>query len=105
MEQTMVFDTPKAIQAYQAITLKHAIKLYARTGMKVNSAYTPKAMLAKASELTGQVLKRGQYDLAVIYLDTLIAKLAETGCPQCGDVRTDGLCDSCGAGGPFPISE
>ena len=77
MDNAMVFDTPKAIQAYQAITLKHAISLYARTGMKVNASYTPKAMLSKASELTGQPLKRGQYDLAIIYLDTLISKLSE----------------------------
>lgn len=33
---------------YQALALANALKLYANTGMKANSAYTPKNMMAKA---------------------------------------------------------
>jgi len=41
-------------EQFQAITLARALRLYARTGMKANRAYTPSAMLATASQITGQ---------------------------------------------------
>lgn len=46
---------------YQALVLKHALRLYAKTGIKVNTAYTPKNMLLTAGRITGQSFKRGQY--------------------------------------------
>jgi hypothetical protein len=49
---------------YQAKVLASALRLYARTGMKANSAYTPSAMLATAGRITGQVFKRGQHLVA-----------------------------------------
>jgi hypothetical protein len=57
----MNFSGEHGINVYQATALASALKLYAQTGMKPNRAYTPKAMLAKASELTGQTFKRGEY--------------------------------------------
>jgi hypothetical protein len=57
----MHFSGEHGINVYQATALAGALKLYALTGMKVNRAHTPKAMLARASELTGQTFKRGEY--------------------------------------------
>jgi hypothetical protein len=41
--------------------LASALRLYAQTGMKANTAYTPSAMLRAAERWTGQKFKRGQY--------------------------------------------
>jgi hypothetical protein len=46
---------------YQAAAIAAALRLYAKTGMKANSAYTPKAMMAKATEITGQKFKARDY--------------------------------------------
>lgn len=71
-DKALIFDTPKSIQAYQAITLKHAIKLYARTGMKANRSYTPTNMLKAATTFTGRKYKRGQFELAISDLEDFI---------------------------------
>ena len=52
---------PEATEAFRAIAIAQALKLYAKTGMKVNRAYTPTRMLAVASSMTGKTYKRGQY--------------------------------------------
>jgi hypothetical protein len=52
---------PEATEAFRAIAIAHALRLYAKTGMKVNRAYTPTRMLQAASSMTGQTYKRGQY--------------------------------------------
>ena len=57
---------------YQAMTLRAAIKLYARFGMKPNRAYTPTAMLATAGRLTGKTFKRGQFQAAHDALSELL---------------------------------
>jgi hypothetical protein len=43
---------------YQIIVIKKAPEMYAKHGMQVNRAYTPRAMIAKAEELTGQKFNR-----------------------------------------------
>jgi len=44
------FNTTDQIKAYQAIVIKQALLLYAHTGLKANSAYTPAASIrAQAS--------------------------------------------------------
>lgn len=63
------FDTPQEIQAYRAIVIKNALLFYARTGMKVNRAYTPTAMLRAAKDITGKTFKRGKYTEAAAALD------------------------------------
>jgi hypothetical protein len=73
------FTGTPAVNTYQAIALKSAIKIYAKTGMKVNRAYTPTAMLATAGKITGAVYKRGQYDAAVAGLQTWIDANGTTG--------------------------
>jgi len=62
------------VNTYVMITLKSAIGIYIKTGMKVNRAYTPTNMLAKAGELLGKTYKRGQLKQAH---DDLVAKLEE----------------------------
>jgi hypothetical protein len=66
------FSTPQAIQVYRAIVIKHALLLYARTGMKVNSEYTPKNMIAAAQEITGKKFKARQYTEAAAALEEFI---------------------------------
>lgn len=39
---------------YQRLAIASALRLYAKTGIKANRAYTPKAMMAMASRLTNQ---------------------------------------------------
>ena len=52
---------PEATEAFRAIAIAHALKLYAKCGMKVNRAYTPTRMLQAASSMTGKTYKRGEY--------------------------------------------
>lgn len=65
--------------AYQALVLKHALRLYARTGIKVNTAYTPKNMLLTAGRITGQTFKRGQYLQAADALDMFLMEHSRKG--------------------------
>jgi len=51
-------------EQFQAITLARALRLYARTGMKANRAYTPSAMLATASRITGRAYPARAYTQA-----------------------------------------
>lgn len=55
------FNGPDAVQVYRALAIASALRLYARTDMKANRAYTPSAMLAAAAQITGRAFKRGQY--------------------------------------------
>ena len=50
---------------WQALAIKHALRLYAATGIKANRSYTPSNMLKAASKITGNAYKRGQYQEAV----------------------------------------
>ena len=50
-----------AVDVFRAKTIASALRLYAKTGMKMNRAYTPTNMLAAASEITGTKFKRGQF--------------------------------------------
>lgn len=57
----VLFAGPVAVNVYRATAIGAALRLYAKTGLKVNRAYTPTAMLKAANEITGQSFKRGQY--------------------------------------------
>lgn len=52
------------IDVYRARVIASGLRLYAKTGMKPNSAYTPTAMLRAASAITGETYKRGEYERA-----------------------------------------
>lgn len=56
-----VFDGPEAVSVFAMAAIASALRIYAKTGMKMNRAYTPKAMLAAAARYTGKTFKRGQY--------------------------------------------
>lgn len=53
--------TGGAINAYVALTVASALKLYARTGIKANRAYTPKNMMAVATKVTGKKFAARDY--------------------------------------------
>ena len=65
------------IGAAQVIILAGALRLYLRTGMKPNRAYTPTNMRAAASRITGVEYPRGRkgLELASEHLDTIRAML------------------------------
>lgn len=67
------------IATFQATVLKSALRFYAKTGMKVNSSYTPTRMLALAGEITGQKFKRGQFELAAVALEEWLDVNGTTG--------------------------
>jgi hypothetical protein len=67
------------VATYRAIVIKQSIAFYAKTGMKVNRAYTPAAMLMAAESITGKSYKRGQYALAIADLEAWIAAYGTTG--------------------------
>jgi hypothetical protein len=61
----------ESMALYRLIVLKHALALYAKTGMRPSRHITPTAMLEMASEVTGKKYKRGQHaqaadDLAAV---------------------------------------
>jgi len=58
---TIIADTPQAVNRYQAVVIRSAIKLYRDTGMKANRAYTPKNMKLTAEKLTGKKFKARDY--------------------------------------------
>ena len=70
---TTVFSGPQGVATYRAIVIKHGLKLYAKTGMQPNRAYTPTAMLRTAGQITGKAYKRGQYAQAIADLESWIA--------------------------------
>lgn len=64
-------------QTYQALVLKHALLLYAKTGMKANTAYTPKNMMATAQKILGKKLKARDYTGTAEALDNWIKEQHE----------------------------
>ena len=67
------------VSTFQAISLKHGLKLYAATGMKPNRMWTPTAMLRTAGQITGKTFKRGQYAEAVAALTDWIDENGTSG--------------------------
>jgi hypothetical protein len=53
--------TGRGIDVYRCLAIASALELYARTGMKVNRSYTPKAMMAAAAQITGRTFKTRDY--------------------------------------------
>jgi len=67
-----MFNTPEQIAVVRAMVIRSALKLYALTGIRANSEYTPANMLRAAAEITGKKFKRGQYTEAIAALDEWI---------------------------------
>ena len=74
-----IFAGERGVKTFRAISLKAGLRLFSKTGMKPNHAWTPTAMLKAAGTITGKVYKRGQYDLAVTDLDAWIDSNGTTG--------------------------
>lgn len=63
-------NQPSAIALYQAAVIESALRMYARTGIKANTAYTPTAMMTTAHAITGQSFKPRAYVEAANALKT-----------------------------------
>lgn len=50
-----------AVNVFGAAVIASALRLYARTGIKANRAYTPKNMMAMATKITGKKFKARDY--------------------------------------------
>ena len=66
------FVGPDATMLYASMVLKNAIRLYIKTGMKMNRAYTPTAMRAATTRITGKAYKRTELVKAQADLQTWI---------------------------------
>jgi hypothetical protein len=73
------FSGPAGVATYRAAALKSGLTLYAATGMRLNSAWTPTAMLRAAGEITGMRYRRGQYQQAAADLAMWLADNGTTG--------------------------
>jgi hypothetical protein len=60
------------VARYRAVVIKHALILYAETGMKANRMYTPTNMLNAAAGITGKTYKRGQYVQAAADIQSVL---------------------------------
>lgn len=77
------FTGEHGVGAFVATALASGLRLYAKTGMRPNRAWTPTAMLRKAESLTGQKFKRGEYikaaDALKVWADAEAAKARDKG--------------------------
>jgi hypothetical protein len=64
VEDDTTFAAEDAAAMYRADALASCLLLYAKFGKRPNRAWTPTAMLAAASKITGRTYKRGQCELA-----------------------------------------
>lgn len=66
------FSGEGGVNVFAMAVLASGLRLYAKTGMRPNRAWTPTAMLRTAAAHTGQTFKRGEYLKAA---DALSAKV------------------------------
>lgn len=69
---SMTFDGPDAVLLFLATTLRGAIGLYLKTGMKAGRTYTVTNMLDAAGRVTGKRYKRSELAKAQADLTTWI---------------------------------
>ncbi len=62
---SILFTGKEQVQLFQAIVVKHAMKLYLKTGLKVNRAYTPTNMRKVATKITGHQYTASKNGLAL----------------------------------------
>lgn len=55
------FVGPDAVAFYRATVIACGLRLYANARIRPNRHWTPTAMLAAASQITGKRYKRGEY--------------------------------------------
>lgn len=59
----IVFDGKDAVEFYTAVALKAGLKMWVRTGMKPNTAWTPTAMMRMGQRITGENLGRDYVEM------------------------------------------
>lgn len=59
-EQAVVFAGSDT-NIFRAMAVSRALRFYAKTGMKVNSMYTPRNMMGAATQVTGKKFKARDY--------------------------------------------
>ena len=76
------FIGPDAVAFYRATVIAGGLRLYAKTGMQPNRAYTPTAMMRAAREITGKKFAARDYigaaDALKVWADTMKAALPKT---------------------------
>ena len=63
-----MFTGEAGVNTFVAVTLRSGLKLYAKTGIKPNRAWTPTSMMREAGRITGRKFKARDYDGAVAAL-------------------------------------
>jgi len=63
-----VFAGAKAVDVYRATALSHGLRLYAKSGMLPNRAWTPRLMMNAATQITGTKFKARDYEGAATAL-------------------------------------
>ena len=64
-----MISTQHGIEMYRMTVIHSAIKLYLKTGMKVNRMYTPANMVQAVAQKTGKVYKRGKAGMTEAFND------------------------------------
>lgn len=69
----MTMFVGEGVSLYVATALKQGLKMWSQHHIKVNRAWTPRAMMARAAGITGKQYKPRDYDQAIRDLETWIA--------------------------------
>lgn len=73
--QASSFVGPDAVALFRAATIASGLRLYAKTGMRPNRMWTPTAMLAAATGITGKKYRRGEYAKAAEDVSKWVAEM------------------------------
>ena len=65
----MELVTAHSIEMYRMSVIRSALKLYIKTGMKVNSMYTPSNMLSAIGKKSGKTYKKSKQGYAEAFED------------------------------------
>lgn len=68
------FVGPRAVDVFAMAVMVSALRLYAKTGIRANRAYTPKAMIECATRWTGHKFKARDYEGAARALEQKITE-------------------------------
>jgi hypothetical protein len=77
------FAGSDAVELVRAVSLKHALLLYAKTGMRITQAASPTVMLEMAKRYTGRTFKgvnkyRDAAEAVSVWVETMKAALPAT---------------------------
>lgn len=64
---TVLASGPEEARKVQALVIRKGLEA-CKIGLRLNTAYTPTALMRTASNITGQKFKRGDYDSAIAAL-------------------------------------